>query len=90
MGLWLNRGAVNYTKIELRKRLSVWNDGRWKKWMDVIPKLAEREVLVFSTRNMRKTSMAKMYETKRFIIARFSVRIFDYELKKIYREWKLS
>ena len=43
---------------------------------------------MFSTRSMKKTSMAKMYETKRIIVAFFSVLNFEYEVKKIYREIK--
>ena len=32
--------------------------------------------------------MAKLYETKRIIVARFPVRNIDYEVKKIYRGMK--
>ena len=34
----------------------------------------KRNATIFSTSNIRKTSIAKIYETKRMVVARFSVR----------------
>ena len=46
------------------------------------------EVIIFSTKSIRELSMAKMYETKRIIVARFLVRNIGDKVKKIFRGMK--
>ena len=64
-----------YGKMELEK-------------LCVIGGLGEKEVIIFSPRSISKTSMAKMYGSKRNIVASFSVRNIGYEVTKIYRRMK--
>ena len=45
-------------------------------------------MIIFSTKSIIKTCMAKKYETKRMMVARFLLRNIGYEVKKIYRGMK--
>ena len=56
--------------------------------VDVIGSLAEKVSDIFLTKNKRKTSMAKLYETKRIMVARFLVRNVWREVKKSYHGMK--